>query len=208
MKKSSIVVDFVAAYIILFSMLNIFPIITNHFIVDLKTFFSDIDLWSIQSYQFENFQLRLFFFVLILFLAVPKVNTFVFNQLKKIKFPKKLLSKFVLFLIISTLFFIVFFKFQTKKPIGATGVFEMMLEKDLMFINSNPLSTFFNYLLFNLFKGFMNSWSFIAFVSNISGFIFVFFLFVLSDNLYKENIKKLIFFRFYNDTRYCIPIFW
>jgi hypothetical protein len=216
----------IALYALLLLFLGFFPFqLPGGPIITLKNLFgSGLDTWGISKYGFYPVGIKLAATLFMLLLLAPKANAGLLVIISKAYSHaagfgiarNKLVACFFIYLIIPLAFLAAFY-YAPNKSLGATGVFEDMLGRNLLFIGSNPLSTYVNYLLFSAAKetsaGFFHDLAadparFIRAMSNVSGFFFVLFLIHISCNLFAETRKKIIFFTFLASQGYMFLFFY
>jgi len=207
-------VQIVALYILSLIFIGMFPFkLPGGPIVAFKNIFGGgLDFWGITLYGFQSLELKLAASFFLLLLLVPKVNSLIIRIISRIyslavrfRISKNKIVTFLAIYVILPAAFLAAFYYAPNKSLGATGVFEDMLGRNLLFVGSNPLSTYVNYVLFSAAKqttsGFFYDLAskphlFIRAVSNLSGFFYILFLAHMSNNLFLETRKKIIFFAF------------
>jgi len=212
--KNSDHAQIVALYALVLLFLGLFPFqLPGGPLITLRSLFgSGLDTWGITLYGFYHLGIKLGATLLMLLLLAPKVNSSLVRAISSayqyasgLRITRNKLAICLVIYLIIPLAFLGAFYCAPNKTLGATGVFEDMLGKNLLFIGSDPLSTYVNYLLFSAAKntsfGFfydltVDRMHFIRAVSNLSGFFYILFLGHISCNLFEETRKKAIFFSF------------
>jgi hypothetical protein len=215
-------VQAVALYVLLMLFLGFFPFTLPEgpIIAFINVFSGGPDVWGLQTYGFSSWETKFFANAVMLLLLVPTANGLLVRWLTRIHLflagRRFIHRRLLLYAALPSVFLLLFF-FASEKSLGATGVFEQMLSDGLLFVGSNPLSTYLNYVLYGfardsgvdfLVQLASAPWAFIRAVSNLSGFFFILFAAYAAAHLFKDAGKQATFFAYLAAQGYMFLFFY